>query len=253
MTSTTRPRGNNKEAHADTVCALLHLQPRLQCLADCVPRGARLADIGTDHGYLPVWLLQNGRIASAIASDINAAPLEHARRTAAEYGVTLDLRLCPGLDAIAPGEADTVAIAGMGAETIITILQAAAWDWRGKTLLLQPMTKAKLLRRYLTEHGFRIAAERLVLDKGTIYPVLSVEAGESAPLTNAEAWCGAGLKHDPLYGDYARDRVKKLERAAAGLRQAKILDNMQIAALEADAAALREKIKEWEDANGTGN
>ena len=231
----------------------LRLQPRLQCLADCVPQGTRLADVGTDHGYLPVWLLQNGRIASAIASDINAEPLEHARRTAAEYGVTLDLRLCPGLDAVAPNEADTVAIAGMGGETIIAILQDAAWDWRGKTLLLQPMTKAELLRRYLAENGFRIASERLVLDKGTIYPVLTVEAGESQALSSAEAWCGVGLKHDPLYGDYARDRVRKLERAAAGLRQAKTLDNAQIAAMEADAAALREKIKEWEDANGTGN
>ena len=231
----------------------LRLQPRLQCLADCVPQGTRLVDVGTDHGYLPVWLLQNGRIASAIASDINAEPLEHARRTAAEYSVTLDLRLCPGLDAVAPNEADTVAIAGMGGETIIAILQDAAWDWRGKTLLLQPMTKAELLRRWLTEHGFRIASERLVLDKGTIYPVLTVEAGKSAPLTNAEAWCGAGLFRDPLYGDYARDRVRKLERAAAGLRQANTLDNAQIAAMEADAAALRGKIKEWEDANGTGN
>lgn len=231
----------------------LRLQPRLQCLADCVPEGTRLADVGTDHGYLPVWLLQNGRVASAIASDINAEPLEHARRTAAEYGVTLDLRLCPGLDAVAPDETDTVVIAGMGGETIIAILSAAAWDWRGKTLLLQPMTKAELLRRYLAEHGFRIASERLVLDKGTIYPVLTVEAGESAPLTGAEAWCGAGLLHDPLYGDYARDRVRKLERAAAGLHQAKTLDSEQIKALEADAAALREKIKEWEDANGTGD
>ena len=251
--TTSRRQGNNNEAHADTVCALLHLQPRLQCLADCVPNGTRLADVGTDHGYLPVWLLQNGRIASAIASDINAEPLEHARRTAAEYGVTLDLRLCSGLDAIAPDEADTVAIAGMGGETILTILRSAAWDWRGKTLLLQPMTKAELLRRWLVENGFRIASERLVLDKRTIYPVLSVRAGESAPLTNAEAWCGVGLLHDPLYGDYARDRVKKLERAAMGLRQAKTLDNTQITALETDAAALRGKIKEWEDANGTGN
>ena len=90
-------------------------------------------------------------------------------------------------------------------------------------------------------------------DKGTIYPVLTVEAGQSAPPTGAEAWCGAELLHDPLYGDYARDRVRKLERAAAGLRQAKTLDSEQIKALEADAAALREKIKEWEDANGTGN
>ena len=231
----------------------LHLQPRLQCIADCVPHGARLADVGTDHGYLPAALLQNGRIERAIASDINAAPLEHAKATAAECGVTerMDFRLCAGLDAIAPDEADTVVVAGMGGETIIAILQAAAWDWSGKTLLLQPMTKAELLRRWLTERGFCIVFERLVRDKGTIYAVIMAEAGQSAPLTNAEAWCGVGLLRDPLYGEYAADRIKKLERAAAGLRQAKDLDSNQIEALEADAAELRLKVKEWEDANRT--
>lgn len=231
----------------------LHLQPRLQCIADCVPHGARLADVGTDHGYLPAALLQNGRIERAIASDINAAPLEHAKATAAECGVTerMDFRLCAGLDAIAPDEADTVVVAGMGGETIIAILQAAAWDWSGKTLLLQPMTKAELLRRWLTERGFCIVFERLVRDKGTIYAVIMAEAGQSAPLNNAEAWCGVGLLHDPLYGEYAADRIKKLERAAAGLRQAKDLDSSQIETLEADAAELRLKVKEWEDANRT--
>ena len=103
----------------------LQLQPRLQCLADLVPQGARLADVGTDHGYLPVWLLQHGRMESAIASDINALPLDHARATAAEYGVTacIDFRLCPGLAKIGSEECDTVAIAGMGGETIIGILE----------------------------------------------------------------------------------------------------------------------------------
>ena len=231
----------------------LRLQPRLQCIADQVPPGARLADVGTDHGYLPVYLLQRRRIASAVASDINAAPLEHARRTAEEYGVALDLRLCAGLDAVAPEEADTVVVAGMGGETILAILETAAWDWRGVTLLLQPMTKAELLRRSLPALGLHIEQERLVRDKGTIYAVLTVRAGEGAPPTAAEAWCGAGLLHDPLYGDYARDRAGKLERAAAGLRQAKTLDSALISSLEADAAALRETIKEWEDANGTGH
>ena len=80
----------------------LQLQPRLRLLADMVPQGARLADIGTDHGYLPVWLMQQGRIASAIAADIGPEPLAHARRTAEEYGAALDLRLCDGLRGIAP-------------------------------------------------------------------------------------------------------------------------------------------------------
>ena len=102
----------------------LQLQPRLQCIASLVPQGARLADVGTDHGYLPVWLLQHGRIESAIASDINALPLDHARATAREYGVTerMDFRLCPGLAKIKAEECDAIAIAGMGGETIAQIL-----------------------------------------------------------------------------------------------------------------------------------
>ena len=134
----------------------LQLQPRLQCLADLVPQGARLVDVGTDHGYLPVWLLQHGRMESAIASDINTLPLDHARATAAEYGVTacIDFRLCPGLAKIGSEECDTVAIAGMGGETIIGILKAAPWTRDGThTLILQPQTKVDLLRRWLCESG----------------------------------------------------------------------------------------------------
>lgn len=232
----------------------LQLQPRLQCISELVPDGARLADVGTDHGYLPVRLLLAGRIPHAIASDINAAPLDHARRTAEAYGVAerMDFRLCAGLDAYAPGEADAVVIAGMGGETIAAILSAAPWLRDGDTvLLLQPMTKAEVLRRYLTENGFCIEAERLVEDKGTIYAVLTVRAGQSAPLSNAEAWCGAGLSHDPLYGRYAADRAAKLERAAAGFRRAKEPDAAVIASLEADARALRQMIEEWEHGDST--
>lgn len=231
----------------------LQLQPRLQCIASCVPGGARLADVGTDHGYLPVWLLQNGRIAHAVASDINAAPLEHARRTAEEYGVAeqMEFRLCAGLDGIARDEADTLVIAGMGGETIAAILGAANWDFRGVSLLLQPMTKAELLRRYLTENGFCIASERLVRDKGILYAVIEARAGRSAPLSAAEAWCGVTPSHDPLYGEYARERIRKLERAAAGMRRSRNADAAAVASLEAEAAELKQKVKEWEHDNGT--
>ncbi|MBE7004976.1 MAG: SAM-dependent methyltransferase [Ruminococcaceae bacterium] len=233
----------------------LHLQPRLQCIADCVAQGARLADVGTDHAYLPVWLLRVGRIAHAIASDINEGPLAHARRTAEEYSVAerMDFRLCAGLDAILPGEADTIVIAGMGGETILSILEAAPWlSASGATLLLQPMTKAELLRPRLSGFGLCVASERLVLDKGTIYAVLEARAGEGTPLSSAEAWCGVGLERDPLYGAYARDRIGKLEKAAVGMRRGKNADSAAVASLEADAEALRQKVREWEHANGTG-
>ena len=139
----------------------LSLQPRLRRLAELVPAGCRLTDVGTDHGYLPVSLLQQGRIASAIASDIGAEPLEHARRTAMQYGVDgMDFRLCAGLSGVAPEETDVIVIAGMGGETILAILQAAPWTKDGRhCLLLQPMTKTADLRRWLVDNGYTFTGE----------------------------------------------------------------------------------------------
>ncbi|MBQ6249084.1 MAG: SAM-dependent methyltransferase [Oscillospiraceae bacterium] len=197
----------------------LHLQPRLQMLADLVPPAAALADVGTDHGYLPVYLLQKGAICQAIASDIGAEPLDHARRTAEEYGVSLELRLCDGLQGIAPEEVDTVVIAGMGGESIITILSAAPWTKNGCRLILQPMTRQELLRRWLAENGYRFTAERLVEDKGTIYPILCVEGGAQPPLSEAETYSGLLLADDPLYGEYLTRQMARLKNAADGMRR----------------------------------
>ena len=146
---------------------LLALQPRLHLLARLVPEGCRLTDVGTDHGYLPVALLQQGRITAAIASDIGAEPREHARRTALQYG--MDFRLCAGLSGVAPEETDVIVIAGMGGETIISILQDAPWTADGQhRLLLQPMTKAAALRHWLADNGYTFTGEHLVEDKGRI-------------------------------------------------------------------------------------
>ena len=121
----------------------LSLQPRLALLASLVPQGAVLADVGTDHGYIPVCLRQRGVIDRAIASDIGREPLEHARRTAEEYGVGgIDLRLCAGLDAIAPEECDTVLIAGMGGETIWGATAALYASWVGGSANMAAMQDA---------------------------------------------------------------------------------------------------------------
>lgn len=199
----------------------LALQPRLHLLARLVPEGCRLTDVGTDHGYLPVALLQQGRIAAAIASDIGAEPLEHARRTAMQYGVDgMDFRLCAGLSGVAPEETDVIVIAGMGGETIISILQDAPWTADGRhRLLLQPMTKAAALRRWLADNGYTFTDEHLVEDKGRIYPILCVEGGVFRALTEAEALCGVLLADDPLYAAYLTEHITKLRRSAEGLRR----------------------------------
>lgn len=199
----------------------LALQPRLHMLARLVPEGCRLTDVGTDHGYLPVALLQQGRITAAIASDIGAEPLEHARRTAMQYGVDgMDFRLCAGLSGVAPEEADVIVIAGMGGETIISILQDAPWTADGRhRLLLQPMTKATALRHWLAGNGYTFTDEHLVEDKGRIYPILCVKGGVFRPLTEAEALCGVLLADDPLYAAYLTEHITKLRRSAEGLRR----------------------------------
>ena len=199
----------------------LVLQPRLRLLAEMVPDGARLADVGTDHGYLPVFLLQKGRILGAIASDIVPGPLQHARQTAAEYEVTgIDFRLCPGLENIRPEEADTIVIAGMGGETIQAVLEAAPWTGKGKhLLLLQPMTKAEFLRKWLVDNGYSFTEERLVFDKEHLYPVFAVRGGQQPPLTLAQQYGGVLLDGDPLYGAYLDERIEKLQKAISGLRK----------------------------------
>ena len=205
----------------------LALQPRLQLLADMVPAGSRLADVGTDHGYLPVYLLQQGRISRAIASDIVDGPLQHARQTAAEYEVDgIDFRLCPGLDAIAPHEADTVVIAGMGGETIQAILSAAPWTADGShLLLLQPMTKVEYLRKWLVDNGYAFTEERLVWDKDHLYPVFAVRGGTQPPLTAAQQYGGVLLDGDPLYVAYLDERIGKLQKAVEGLQKSSVVES----------------------------
>ena len=235
----------------------LHLQPRLRCLADLVPQQARLADIGTDHGYIPVYLLQQGRIDHAIAADIGAEPLEHARRTAEEYELTeyIDFRLCDGLAGIRAEETDCILIAGMGGETIISILENAKWLACGaQRLLLQPQSRQELLRTWLVEHGFRILREHLALDKGTIYNVMQVEAGGAPPLSEVELYGGVNLEDDPLYGDYLDWQIQKMERSVKGLRLSKSDGAQQRAnELERLMALLNEKKGAWLDGKRSGN
>lgn len=232
---------------------VLTLQPRLHAISSLVPDGAKLVDVGTDHGFIPVRLLLDNRIQTAIASDIGAAPLDHARRTAEQFGVTdrVDFRLCDGLCGISEDEVDTVVIAGMGGDNISAILSSAPWTKKGTLLLLQPMSKAEVLRRYLPENGYCVVAEQLVADKGVIYPILTVRGGDMLPATEAQAWGGFLLQCDPLKDRYLDDRILRLRRAAAGLEKA--TDDSARQRREeilAVAAALENQKGEIDHANG---
>lgn len=233
----------------------LELGPRLRAIAERVPAGCKcLADIGTDHGYIPVFLLQTGRIERAIAADVGAAPLEHARQTAERFGISerISFRLGDGLSVLTPEEAEIIVIAGMGGDTITDILAAAPWSREGALLLLQPMSKADTLRRWLPANGYAVYGEALVQDKGVLYPILSTRGGEMALADEAQAQGGFLLEQDPLWGLYLDGRLLRLRRTAAGLARAK---DPAVATRREQLiqviAALEKKKGEWEHANCT--
>lgn len=227
------------------------LTPRLALLAGWVPQGACLADVGTDHAYLPVWLTVQGRLTAAIASDLRKGPLARARETGRIYGArNIDFRLCDGLAGIRPGECDVISIAGMGGENIASILEAAPWTADGRhTLLLQPQTHAESLRRFLMEHGYQITREALVYDRGTIYPAMTVTAGRM-DLTVGQLWGGAKLLRDPLGDRYLIEKIIRLQGAVAGLnRSAAPADRKKADGLRDILTALLSMREEWRHAN----
>ncbi|MFQ8765534.1 MAG: class I SAM-dependent methyltransferase [Oscillospiraceae bacterium] len=145
----------------------LPISKRLLCCASMVQSGARVADIGTDHGYLGIYLLQTGAARHVIACDLRKDPLENARRNAKLFGVDgeMELRLSDGLEKILPDEVDTVVMAGMGGDLIQRILSQCPWRKReGLQFILQPQSAGNVLRRWLCEDGFEIQREEPVQD-----------------------------------------------------------------------------------------
>lgn len=234
------------------------LSPRLRMVADLVVQNEQngwLVDVGTDHAYLPTWLLQNHReqFAYVIATDLREGPLDRAIQTARKAGCNqdIDFRLCDGLAAVDAREADLIVIAGMGGETIVHILKNAPWsDWRGdgpmedKVLVLQPMSSFPELRGWLQENGFSIEEERLAREGDNLYTALLVRAGEMPPLAPAELWAGKNNR-DPLRGDWLDLWLARTGRAIDGMSQAQKAPPRK-GELEEVRDGLIEMKKEWE-------
>lgn len=158
----------------------MKLSPRLSAIAQMIPRNARLCDAASDHAYLPIYLIQTGAVRSCIASDISVPCVARAKENAARAGVedVLAIRLSDGLKEISPDECDCISMSGLGGETIIGILEASPWALDGKHLLiLQPASRANLLRRWLYDHGCGILDEQIIRDAGRLYPLFSAQFG----------------------------------------------------------------------------
>ena len=168
----------------------MQLSQRLSSVASMVTAGNCLADVGTDHGYVPIYLYERNIIPRAIAMDVNKGPLERAALHIAESGMkeAIETRLSDGLTALKPGEADSVVIAGMGGPLIIRILSAHPEVTESlKELILQPQSEISEVRIWLYEQGYEIVEEHMVFEDGKYYPMFkAVKNPEAEKLTDLE-------------------------------------------------------------------
>ncbi|MDD3653408.1 MAG: class I SAM-dependent methyltransferase [Desulfotomaculaceae bacterium] len=202
------------------------LSLRLASLAALVPPGSIVADIGTDHAYLPIFLVEKGICPVVIATDIKDGPYRIAAGKVKDHHVQdkVILRLGDGLTALKPLEADVLVLAGMGGNTIREILASSPHIMSGiKRLLLQPMADAADLRFWLVANGWRIADEVLVEEDNRIYLIITAEPGLEETTDPIFLELGPRLleKNDPLLKVYLENIIIKYERIMAGLAVAK--------------------------------
>ncbi|MFD0586751.1 tRNA (adenine(22)-N(1))-methyltransferase [Paenibacillus sp. GCM10027627] len=172
---------------------MIKLSKRLQRIADYVTPGSRVADIGSDHALLPVYLLQNGVSPSAIAGELNSGPYMAAKKQAADAGLTarLSVRQGNGLAVLGKDEADTITIAGMGGSLMSGILEAGFQDGKmeGVTeLVLQPNVGEDEVRAWLLDKGWKLKAESILEEDGKIYEVLHARKENGAKEANASLY-----------------------------------------------------------------
>lgn len=194
------------------------LDDRLAAAFAYVRPGHAAADIGCDHGKLTAALAGSGRCPLVLACDLRPDPLEKARRLCAPYGEKVQCRLGNGLSVVAPGEVEDIIIAGMGAETIIEILEAAPWVRDARyNLVLVPATKHSILRRWLARSGFALVGETLCQAAGRWYAVMNAHfAGAGHEPDGLECLCGK-TEGQPGFAAYCAQQNTKLKKYRLGL------------------------------------
>lgn len=225
----------------------MKLTPRLAAIAELVSVGSVVADIGTDHGYLPVYLLSEGISQRAIASDVNQAPLDQARETVAALNCLqkIDLRLGNGLHVLRQGDnADTVIIAGMGGRTIALILEEGRHKLAGiERFILQPMSEAGYLRLFLAQNGFALVHESLAMEGKRLYEIILAKPGKELETDPFRLSFGPRLleKKPELFPVLVRDKIRKLRIVYSNLQNARRRDmSEKIKAVEKELMCLEE-------------
>lgn len=194
---------------------MLTLGSRLSCAASMVRCRTKIIDIGTDHGYLPAYLVLSGKADSVLACDIGILPLKNAENTVSHYKLQdkISLRVSDGLKEVLPDEAQEIIICGMGGTLISEILSAAPWIKRmGTHLILQPMTHTEDVRKYLCENGFSINEEKFVVDNKKVYCCISADyTGKKQDTSDGFYHFGFLPPTDEIQTKYVEKQLKRID------------------------------------------
>ena len=194
---------------------------RLLSCAELITPGAKIADIGTDHAYIPIWLSINKKISHALACDIRTGPLENAKKNIKHFRMEkiIKTRLSDGLESINSEEADEIIIAGMGGNMISNILERCSWKNKyEKKFILQPMKYENKLRSYLASKGYEIKSEKAIICAEKIYTVMTaIFTGIPYKISTLEKYIGKIHEHiTPESELYIKKQIKNIKNMEKG-------------------------------------
>lgn len=202
------------------------ITPRLKCIIDHT-NGAIIADIGTDHAYIPIHLIENGIAEKVIAADVCKGPVEIAKANIEKNGLSdkIEVRLGSGLSVLENNEADTIIIAGMGGQLISEIIDADIEKAKRCSLVLQPMNAQYELRKYLIKNGFSIVCEDLAVEDFKVYNIMNIQSGMQAEFENdIEYHLPKYLKENKHYRKLYEKKHREFSKVVKGLENSKDVD-----------------------------
>ncbi len=209
---------------------IIPLSPRLSKIFSLVPENRCTADIGTDHAYIPIALIESGKAETAIASDIKTGPIKRADANIKAHGLSdkIETRLGPGLETLKANDADVIIIAGMGGILISNILESSRNVVNSaKLLIFQPMTATLELREYLSENNFTVCGEYLVSEENKLYNIITAIPSGKTHYSLKELYFGKGLEETSpeLFPNYKNSVLRKLNKRISGLEKSRNDEN----------------------------
>lgn len=192
----------------------MELSRRLQAVADLVSDGVSVADVGTDHGYIPIYLVRSGKCPKAIAMDVNRGPLLRAENHIQGYGLQgkIETRLSNGVAELQPYDYECVVVAGMGGALTVQILEQGYDVFKSlREFVLQPQSEIWKVRKYLCENQYHIVDEDMVFEDGKYYPMMKVVCGDAAAYNHIELQYGKCLlqKQHPILKQFLEVELQK--------------------------------------------